>query len=139
MYLLDTNVVSELRKARDGGADPHVTAWASSVSPTATFLSVVTVMEIEQGILQVARRDGAQGDLLRTWFEERVLPPFADRILPIDTAVARRCAGLHVPNPHGERDALIAATGLVHGMTIVTRNVKDFAGTGVAVLDPWRA
>ena len=138
MYILDTNVVSELRKAKDGRADPNVTAWAASVSPAETFLSVVTILEIEQGILQVARRDKAQGTLLRAWFEDRVLPPFAERILPIDTAIARRCAGLHVPDLHGERDALIAATGLVHGMTIVTRNVKDFAGTRVAVLNPWQ-
>ena len=139
MYILDTNVVSELRKAKDGRADQNVVAWAASVAPAETFLSVVTVLEIEQGVLQIERRDKLQGAMLRAWLEERVLPSFADRILPIETAVARRCAALHVPNPHGERDALIAATGLVHGMTVVTRNVKDFEGTGVALLDPWKA
>ncbi len=138
MYVLDTNVVSELRKARDGRADQNVTAWAASITPAEAYLSVITVLELEQGVLQIERRDKAQGAILRTWLEERVLPSFAARILAIDTQVARRRARIDVPDPHGERDALIAATALVHGMVVVTRNVKDFAGTGVAALDPWR-
>jgi hypothetical protein len=137
MYLIDTNVVAELRKAKAGKADKGVTAWANSVAPTSLFLSSITVLEMEFGILLMERRDAAQGSVLRAWMEGHVLPAFADRVLPIDTAVARRCAQLHVPDPKSERDAFIAATALVHGMTVVTRNVVDFASTGVATMNPW--
>jgi toxin FitB len=137
MYLLDTDVVSELRKAKAGRANPNVTAWANTVSAASLYLSPLSIMEIEIGTLLIERRDAAQGAMLRTWLESYVLPAFAARILPIDTAVARRCAQLHVPNPSAERDSLIAATALVHGMTVVTRNVGDFARTGVATIDPW--
>lgn len=137
MYLLDTNVVSELRRAKTGKADPHVVSWAERVSAASLFLSAVTVLELEMGVLLIERRDPAQGTLLRAWLDERVLPAFAGRILPVDTAVARRCARLHVPDPRAERDALIAATALVQGLTVVTRNVADFAPMGVEILDPW--
>lgn len=137
MFILDTNVVSELRKVKAGKANPNVTAWARSTVPGALFISAITVLELELGVLQVERRDPAQGVLLRTWLEGQVLPAFAQRVLPVDTDVARRCAALHVPDPHSERDALIAATALVHGMTVVTRNLDDFVGTGVSVLNPW--
>lgn len=137
MFLLDTNVVSELRKAKSGRADRAVVGWASSKAPAALYLSVITILELEQGILSVERRDRTQGAVLRAWLEDAVLPAFDGRILPIDTAVARRCALLHVPDPQGERDALIAATALVSGLTVVTRNTSDFAASGVAILDPW--
>lgn len=137
MYLLDTNVVSELRKARAGKADKNVTAWAEEVPVASLFVSVITLQELEIGILLAERRDPAQGAILRTWFEDHVLPAFADRILPIDMAVARRSAALHVPDPRPVRDALIAATALVRGWTVVTRNVDDFQPTGVRLLDPW--
>ncbi len=137
MYVLDTNVVSELRKARDGKADQHVAGWAAAVPPSNMFLSTVTIQELEQGVLMIERRDRAQGAVLREWLDSRVLPAFAGRVLPIDTDVARRCACLHVPNPQGERDALIAATALVHGMSVVTRNVGNFASTGVRIINPW--
>lgn len=137
MYVLDTNVVAELRKAKAGRADKNVTAWAESVAPSSLFLSTITVLELELGVLLMERRDQSQGGVLRTWMDGHVLPAFAGRILAIDTAVARRCAQLHVPNPKSERDAFIAATALVHGMTVVTRNVADFAATGVATLNPW--
>lgn len=138
MYLLDTNVVAELRKAKAGKADKNVTAWASNVAPASLFLSSITMLEIELGILLVERRDSAQGAVLRAWMEGHVLPAFADRILAVDMTVARRCAQLHVPDPRPERDAFIAATALVHGMTVVTRNVADFEPTGAATLNPWR-
>jgi len=138
MYVLDTNVVSELRKAKDGRADPHVTAWATGVGPSSLFLSVITILELEQGVLLIERRDPSQGTVLRAWLDQRVVPAFADRILPIDAEVARRCARLHVPDPQSERDALIAATALVHGMAVVTRNVADFAPTGVPIINPWQ-
>jgi toxin FitB len=139
MYLLDTNVISELRKAKSSRMDRHVRAWARKVDPGALFLSAISILELEIGILLLERRDQAQGELLRSWMEHHVLPAFVDRILAVDTAVAQRCAALHVPNPCSERDSLIAATALVHGMTVVTRNVEDFEPTGVAILNPWLA
>lgn len=139
MFLLDTNVISELRKAGDGKADANVVAWLSSVDATTFYLSAVTLMEIELGILRIERRDPAQGARLRAWMDHHVLPEFVDRTLPVDTAVALRCAPLHVPDPRPERDAFIAATALAHGMTVVTRNLADFAPTGVPLLNPWEA
>jgi predicted nucleic acid-binding protein len=137
MYILDTSVVSELRKASGGRADKSVTAWAASIPSSSLFLSAITILELELGVLLAERREPAQGAVLRAWLDNRVLPAFADRVLPIDTDVARQCARLHVPDPRGERDALIAAAALAHSMTVVTRNVVDFAGTGVAVINPW--
>ena len=137
MFILDTNVVSELRKAKTGKADRNVLAWASSVSSGSLFLSAITVLELETGVLQKERSDSAQGGLLRAWLDDHVLPAFQGRVLPVDTAVALRCAKLHIPDPRAERDALIAATALVHGMTVVTRNVSDFVATGVLMLNPW--
>ena len=139
MFILDTNVVSELRKVRLGRAHPQVTIWADSVDAKTLYISAITILEIEIGILQIERKDPDQGGLLRAWLEKQVLPEFEGRIFPVDTAVARRCATLHVPDPHAERDALIAATALAHGMTIVTRNVADFQITGVPLLNPWEA
>ncbi len=135
MYLLDTNVVSELRR-RDR-ADTGVAAWVDGIDADTLFVSVVTILELEMGVLAMARRDPAQGALLRRWLEERVLPAFDDRILPIDLQVARRCARLHVPDRRAERDALIAATALRHAMAVVTRNVDDFAPMQVALINPW--
>ncbi len=137
MYLLDTNVVSELRKAHVGKADRNVKAWADGVLPSSLFLSAITLLELEMGTLLIERRDSRQGAILRAWLNQRVLPAFAGRILAVDTAVAQCCAKLHVPDPRADRDALIAATALVHGMTVVTRNVEDFKPTGVALLNPW--
>jgi toxin FitB len=137
MFVLDTNVVSELRKAATGKANPRVVAWAASIRPAALFLSVITLMELEQGVLLLERRDPPQGAAIRQWLERQVLPAFEGRVLPIDDHVALRCARLHVPDPRKERDALIAATGLVHGMTVVTRDTADFEPTGVPLLNPW--
>ena len=137
MFLLDTNVVSELRKAKSSRADKNVVTWANSVSAASLFLSSITILELEIGILQIERRDPAQGAVLRAWLNVHVLPTFSERILAIDTPVAQRCARLHVPDPCSDRDALIAATALVHGMTVVTRNVSDFKPTGVEILNPW--
>jgi len=139
MYLLDTNVVSELRKVQAGRADERVARWAGVVEAKDLFLSAICVQELEIGVLRAEHRDAAQGSLLRAWLETRVLPAFAGRILAVDTAVARASARLHVPDPRPVRDALIAATALVHGMTVATRNVGDFSPTGVPIVNPWDA
>lgn len=137
MFLLDTNVVSELRKVGDGRANTRVVAWISRHDAAGFYISAVTLMELEIGILRIERRDGVQGELLRRWMDRHVLPEFRERTLPVDSAVALKCARLHVPDPRSERDALIAATALVHGMTVVTGNLSDFETTGVAAIDPW--
>lgn len=138
MYILDTNVVSELRKIRLGKADSHVAIWADNVDTADLYLSVITIQELEIGILLAERRDPRQGAIFRLWFNRHVLPTFSGRILIIDTTIAQRSAQLHVPNPHPVRDGFIAATALVHGMTVVTRNTADFEPTGVPTLNPWK-
>src|ERR1039458_7245764 len=123
MYLLDTNVVSEFRKESAGKADRHVAAWARSVRADSLYLSAICILEMEQGILLMERRDTLQGAILRAWMENRVQRVFAGRILPIDTPIALRCAALHVPDPRSYRDSLIAATALVHAMRSEERRV----------------
>ena len=135
MFLLDTNVLSALR--RPDRAPPALLAWAEALAPEDLFLSAITVLEVELGALLKARQDPTQGAVLRRWIDQRVLPAFAGRILAVDVAVARRCAALHVPSTRSERDALIAATALVHGLTVATRNGADFRPTGVALVDPF--
>jgi predicted nucleic acid-binding protein len=137
MFVLDTNVVSELRKVRLGKADARVASWAESVDAADLYLSVITVQELEIGVLLAERRDPAQGTVFRAWLDSHVIPAFAGRILPIDMAVAQRSAKLHVPDPRPARDGLIAATALVHGMTIITRNLGDFESSEVRLLNPW--
>ena len=137
MYLLDTHVVSELRKVRLGKADRHVADWADSIDAADLFVSVISIQELEIGVLLAERQDPSQGAVFRAWLQAQVLPAFERRILPVDTAVVRRSARLQVPDPRPVRDALIAATALVHGMTVVTRNLVDFESTGAAVLNPW--
>ncbi len=139
MYLLDTNVVSELRKISSGKADIHVMKWANHVDAADLYLSVITVQELEIGVQLLELRDTAQGLIFRTWLDDYVLPSFEGRILPIDTVVAKRSAKLHVPNPRPFRDGLIAATALVHKMTVVTRNARDFEPSEVPVINPWTA
>ena len=136
MFLLDTNVVSESRRRER--ADPAVVAWADTVAVSQSYLSAITLLELELGILRMERRDTRRGASLRAWLDGQILPRFDGRILAIDTPVALACARLHVPDPRSERDALIAATALCHKMTVVTRNTDDFAATGVTLLDPWK-
>jgi predicted nucleic acid-binding protein len=135
MYLLDTNVISELRRC--DRLDPKVAAWINAISPADLYLSAVTILEIETGVLLMERRDPSQGRVLRAWIELQILSAFEGRILPVDMAVARRCARLHVPDPRPERDSLIAATASIHGMKVVTRNAADFRPMGVDVINPW--
>ena len=139
MYLLDTNVVSELRKIKAGKADPRCKAWAEASRPETLYLSTITILELEVGVLRMERRDPVQGAILRSWIRHHVIPAFGERILSVDVAVSLRCAALHVPDPRPEIDAMIAATALVHGLTVVTRNTADFASTGVPVFNPWQA
>ena len=137
MFVLDTNVVSELRKVRLGKADMNLAAWTESVDASDLFVSAITIMELEIGVLSIERKNAAQRMLLRSWLQQHVLPEFTQRTLAIDTAVAQRRARLHVPDKRSERDALIAATALVHRMTVATRNVADFKPTGINLLNPW--
>jgi predicted nucleic acid-binding protein len=137
MYLLDTNVISEFRKAESGKINSHVKAWAIAAHPESMFLSTICILELERGTLLMQRRDVIQARLLRSWLEDHILPNFAGRILPVDVAIARRCAAMHVPDPCSYRDSLIAATAIVHGMTMVTRNVRHFESTGATLLNPW--
>ncbi len=135
-YLLDTNVISELRKSA-GLINPLVREWVIARSPETLFISVISVMELEIGVGRVERRDHTQGNRLRDWLDKRVLTAFDGRVLAVDLEVARQAARTHVPDPGPERDTLIAATALVHAMPVVTRNGKDFRTTGVNVVNPW--
>jgi predicted nucleic acid-binding protein len=139
MFIVDTNVLSESRKITSGRIDPNVLRWLTDANPNDIYMSAITLMEIELGVLMMERRDARQGEILRRWLTSRIMPDFAARLLPIDAAVASRCAQLLAIRSRSERDVWIAATALVHGMTVVTRNVADFEATGVAVLNPWLA
>jgi predicted nucleic acid-binding protein len=135
MYLLDTNVISELRRPKK--ADRNVVRWSRTNPTESFFLSAISILEIETGALRMARKDEVQAAALRVWIDDQIIPDFKDRILPVDAVVAKRCARLHVPDPRAERDAMIAATAIVHGLTIVTRNIADFKNIEVPLLDPW--
>lgn len=135
--LLDTNVVSELRKGRR--CHEAVAAWQSGIELHALFLSVVTLLELRLGIALEARKDAAAADVLLAWYEKVVKPTFAGRILGVDERVAERCALLHVPVSRPYCDSLIAATAAAHGLIVATRNVADLNALGVEVVDPWAA
>lgn len=137
MFLLDTNVVSELRRAGAGKAKAGVVAWAASIPVELQFISAITVFELEYGVRLKAYSHPVQGAVLRLWLDSRVFPTFRDRTLPVDALVALRCASLHVPNRCTERDSFIAATAMVRGMTVVTRDIADFGPTGAALFNPW--
>ncbi len=138
MFLLDTNVVSELRKFGTRKINPQVEQWAKTIPGEQTYLSVVTIFELERGVLRVERRDAAQGKVLRQWLDSQVLQEYAKRVIPISVPIAQRCAQLHVPNPMPDYDAWIAATALEYGFTVITRNVDDFERIGVNLINPWR-
>ncbi|OED44509.1 twitching motility protein PilT [Endozoicomonas sp. (ex Bugula neritina AB1)] len=137
MYLLDTNIVSELRKCSTEKGNAGVCQWAATVNTNELYISAITLLEIEMGILMVERKEPQQGEALRAWMNQRVLPAFEDRVLALDTPIALECAKLHVPNPKSERDAMIAATAIIHKMIVVTRNIKDFEKTSAKLFNPW--
>lgn len=137
MYLLDTNVISELRKAGSAKANQQVLKWASKQNSSSMFISAISILEIEMGILQLERKDKKQAMLIKTWLETQVLSAFTDRILSFDTKAALRCAQLHIPDPKSERDAMIAAIADIHNLTLVSRNEKDFQHMGIELINPW--
>jgi hypothetical protein len=138
MNLLDTNVVSELRKAKSDKGDVNVVKWASSVVVGDLYISAITILELEKGILLIDREDKSQGEILRRWFNEHAVPTFNGRVLPFDATAALRHVQLYQPDPAGGRDTIIAATVLVHGTTVMTRNIQNFVGTGVSLINPWK-
>lgn len=137
MYLLDTNIVSELRKIPSGKANQELARWADRVDSDTLYISVITAQELEIGVLRLERKDPKQGAMFRRWLDAHVLPAFAGRILPVDLAVAQCGARLQVPDPRPVSDMLIAATALHHGLIVVTRNVSDFSPTGVQIFNPF--
>lgn len=137
MYLLDTNVISELRQGKPMQS-PQVLAWASRHVFEQFFLSSISILELEKGVQSLEHRQPPQGQALRRWLDG-VTDAFEGRTIPFSASMAKRCAGLHFPNAIAERDAMIAATALEHRFTVVTRNVKDFQHTGLPLLNPWEA
>ena len=137
MYLLDTNVVSELRKAGTSLVDRNLEKWANATESGHFYVSSITMLELEIGVQRLERKDKKQGKALRFWLTDKVMPSFEGRVLSFDTEAALYCAQLHVPNPRSDRDSYIASIGYVHDMTVATRNTKDFEGMGVRLVDPW--
>jgi predicted nucleic acid-binding protein len=135
MYVLDTNVISELRQGKPNQSS-KVRAWAADKPISHLFISAISVLELEKGVLALGRRTPPQGSALRVWLDG-VKTSFEGRILPFTEHTAALCAALHIPDPKSERDAMIAASALEHRMTVVTRNTSDFAGTGVTLINPF--
>lgn len=138
MFLLDTNIVSEIRKIQQGKANPHLAAWVKQTPANQMYISAITLLELEKGIMRIERQDEQQGTILRAWLDQQVKPAFKGRILPFDEYTAPICATMHTPNPKPITDSLIAAIAKQHGLTVVTRNVKDFAETGVKIFNPFQ-
>jgi predicted nucleic acid-binding protein len=134
-FLLDTNVLSELRRSQR--ADPAVRQWAGQLDVQQSFISVVTVLEIEHGAVMIAKKDPAFSARLIAWLHNEILPHYDARVLPIDVAVAMKCAQFGQVHANHFADALLAATALVHNLTLVTRNIGDFRDFAVPLVNPW--
>lgn len=137
MYLLGTDVIDQLRQARSDAADCRVLSWAKSQAPSELYISVITLLEIERGIIDVERADALQGIALRQWFEYQLKTTFAPRTLAIDAAVTECCARLRLADINSERNALLSATALVNKMSLVTKDTAAFVATGVKLINPW--
>lgn len=138
MYLLDTNILSEFRKIGSTREHPQVKAWLCSVTPDQLFISTISLMEIKMGILSAEHRgDHAQAMHLNAWYQQDIKQKFARQLLPISGEIAEICAELHVPNRRPFGDSCLAATALVHNFTLVTRNVKDFQGLKLRLINPF--
>ncbi len=137
MYLLDTNIISESRKLGTARVDPRVALWFARIDVETTYVSAMTIFELECGVQKMERRDAVQGYALRRWLEDQILTSYEQRALPLSRAVAIICAGLHIPDPKSERDAWIAATAIKAELTLVTRNVGDFINMGIRLINPF--
>ena len=137
MFLLDTNIISESRKLGSSRIDPRAARWFDQIDLEETFVSAMTIFELELGVRQMERRDAKQGSALRHWLDDQILPIYENRILPLSREIALICAGLHFPDPKSERDAWIAATAIDAKLTLASRNVADFAGMGVELINPF--
>lgn len=137
MYLLDTNVISEIRRLKHGKCHPSVAQWVSKTSEALMRTSVIVMMELERGVLALERKNPEQGKVLRTWLENQVKPSFLGKVLPIDEKTAEICAKLHIPAHAPENDAWIASSALQHKLILVTRNVADFKQMGVKLFNPF--
>lgn len=136
-YLLDTNVLSEYRKVEKGTANPNFVKWQQHILLNQLYLSSITVMEINIGILRLARKDKKQASILKNWLDNKVLPNFKQQVLSFDLTTAIICSELHIPDPRPERDTMIASTALQHNLILVTRNVKDFNIPNLSILNPF--
>ena len=137
MYLLDTNIISESRKLGTYRIDPRAARWFAQVDVETTFISAMTIFELERGVRQMERRDVTQGSALRRWLDDQIMTTYENRTLPLSRAVAQICASLHIPDPKSERDAWIAATAIDAKLTLVSRNVQDFANMSVDLINPF--
>ena len=137
MFLLDTNIISESRKLGTPRVDPRAARWFAQVDVETSFVSAMTIFELERGVQHMERRDAKQGSVLRRWLDDQIMTTYERRILPLSREVALICAGLHIPDPKSERDAWIAATAIDAELTLVSRNVGDFAGMGVKLINPF--
>lgn len=137
MYLLDTNIISEGRKLGTSRVDPHAALWFAQIDVETTFVSAMTIFELERGVQQIERRDRAQGLVLRRWLDDQIMTTYERRTLPLSREVALICAGLHIPDPKSERDAWIAATAIEARLILVSRNVSDFDAMGIELLNPF--
>lgn len=137
MYLLDTNVISEIRRIKQGKCHPNVANWVNVIPEDLMYTNAVVMMELERGVLAIERKDKKQGENLRNWLDNIVKPAFDGRILTVTAKTAEICAKLHIPDFAPENDAWIASSALEHHLILVTRNVQDFARTGIKLFNPF--